>query len=302
MFILLYIVLLALVVGETPVEVNFLGISFPIPKIGDYKCQHTSVLGTHNYTSIERPEGFRGYYFYTPPTQVRALVLNLHHLSGDCEQFRRQSCIVTGADKNGWLVVTPCGLPGLFGLNSWNAGTCCQPNQKVDDYAFMEDIIARLRPSVDIPVYAAGYSNGAMLAEALMCRNIVTRAVSVSGVITGGEKALEACRSSYKRSDNARMGHVHGTSDLAVPYYRGLTSYLFDFPSIPDNMNTWAANLGCHGTKQTSHGPFDFIEWSDCENGGNVTLVRNNIGHGGHLWWELDDFSTSNFAIGMLED
>ncbi|KAF4661618.1 hypothetical protein FOZ61_003066 [Perkinsus olseni] len=302
MSICLSAILLSSAAATTPEVVDILGISFPIPKIGDYECQKVQLNGSYEYKTISRPEGDRHFFVYTPAvTQVRALVLNLHHLSGDCRLFRKQSCIVNAADKNGWLVVTPCGLPGLLGLNSWNAGSCCQTDKTIDDYGFMKDIIALLLPTNHIPVYAVGYSNGAMLAEGLLCRNIVTRAVSVSGVITGGKEGLKACRSSFRMSAEARLGHVHGLLDPFVPYYFGPTSLIFDFPSVPNDMNTWAVKFNCDGTTKTSRGLiFDFTEWRNCQNGSEVKLVRNNIGS--HFWWEVDDFSTSSFAINMLEN
>ncbi|KAF4719223.1 hypothetical protein FOZ62_028923 [Perkinsus olseni] len=283
MSLLLSTILLSSAAATTPEVVDILGISFPIPKIGDYKCQKVQLNGSYESKTISRPEGDRHFFVYTPAvTQVRALVLNLHHLSGDCQLFRKQSCIVNAADKNGWLVVTPCGLPGLLGLNSWNAGSCCQTDKTIDDYGFMKDIIALLLPTNHIPVYAVGYSN-------------------VSGVITGGEEGLEACRESYQPSAGARLGHVHGLLDPFVPYYFGPTSLVFHFPSVPNDMNTWAVKFNCDGTTKTSRGLiFDFIEWRNCQNGSEVKLVRNNIGS--HFWWEVDDFSTSSFAINMLED
>ncbi|KAF4659007.1 hypothetical protein FOL47_007763 [Perkinsus chesapeaki] len=277
-----------------------LGFPFFVPKIGDWKCQKVVMNGSYAYNSITRPEGERYYYTYTPTTQVRAVVLNLHHLSGYCEGFRRQSCIVTGAEENGWLVVTPCGLPGFLRWNSWNAGSCCQTNKDIDDYGFMRDLIATVRPHADIPVYAVGYSNGGMMAEGLLCRNMITRVVSVSGIITEGQDGLAACRSSYKHSAGARIGHVHGLLDILVPYTSGPASLVFNFPSVAGDMQTWASNMACGEPSETSRSIFDFEEWHGCDKGAKVVLVRNNLG--GHFWWEVDAFSTSQFPINMLKD
>ncbi|KAF4697950.1 hypothetical protein FOZ62_013959, partial [Perkinsus olseni] len=244
MSILLHAILLASAAATPPEALSDLGFSFNLPKVGVKECRKIQLNGSYEYRTISRPEGDRHFFVYTPAvTQVRALVLNLHHLGGSCHTFREQSCIVNAADKNGWLVVTPCGLPGPLGFNAFNAGSCCQTDKTIDDYGFMKDIIALLLDTSSIPVYAVGFSNGGMLAEGLLCRNIITRAVSVSGVITNGQEGLKACRESYQPSAGARLGNVHGLLDPLIPYYFGPGTFIFGTPSIPDDMDTWAANF-----------------------------------------------------------
>ncbi|KAF4676007.1 hypothetical protein FOL47_006807 [Perkinsus chesapeaki] len=256
--------------------------------------------GTDEYVNITHQNTTRYYYLYTPNTTVQAILLNIHGLGDSCHHFREASGLVDLADAHGLLVVTPCGLPNGFLLNSFNAGVCCQTNKKVDDFGFIKKILAIVNPSNKLPVFSAGFSNGGMMSEGLLCLDMVTKAVSVSGVEVlepGSEDGIKACSANFTESQ-AKIANVHGTADMLVPY--GGNSWL-GYPPVEEDMHAWSSRLDCatNYTNTKTDQDYDYLEYTGCKQlGSRVLLVRHN--GGGHAWHGSGDFDTPKFVVDFL--
>ncbi|KAF4670397.1 hypothetical protein FOZ61_000091 [Perkinsus olseni] len=273
----------------------------PIATITERRGVANPVLGgVEDYRNLTHQNGARFYYVYTPNTTTSAILFNIHGLGDSCQNFRHTSGLVDLADENGLMVVTPCGLRNGFYLHSWNAGVCCQTNKNIDDFGFIKAILSDVNSASVLPVFTAGFSNGGMMAEGLLCLNIVTRAVSVSGVVVlepGNEGGIKTCTGSFTELE-AKVANVHGTFDPVVPY--GGNS-LFGFPPVEDDMKAWSSRLGCDTSysKDRTDQKYDFLEYEGCQRkGSRVLLVRHNWGV--HTWHGSGDFNTPRFVVDFL--
>lgn len=126
----------------------------------------------------------RSFLLHLPPAAAAGpvpLVLVFHGHHGNASLMRVMTGLDAAADAAGVAVAYPNGtgrIGGWLGL-SWNALTCCgrAAGQGVDDVAFADSLVARLGRALPVDtarVYAAGFSNGGMLALLLACRSART--------------------------------------------------------------------------------------------------------------------------------
>ncbi|KAF4699424.1 hypothetical protein FOZ62_005686 [Perkinsus olseni] len=294
--VLLCAVLLGLVMGA---EMTITPMA--IPAVTEGRSAANSVLGgVEEYRNLTHQNGTRFYYVYTPNTTTRTILFNIHGLGDSCHNFRHASGLVDLADENGLMVVTPCGLPNGFYLNSFNAGVCCQTNKKIDDFGFIKAILSDVNSASVLPVFSAGFSNGGMMAEGLLCLDVVTKAVSVSGVEVlepGSEGGIKACTANFTELE-AKVANVHGTADFLVPYGG---NRLLGYPPVEDDMRAWSSRLGCDSnyTEVRTDQEYDFLEYEGCrQKRSRVLLVRHN--GGGHTWHGSGDFDTPKFVVDFL--
>ena len=130
----------------------------------------------------------------------------------------------TVADREGFVVVYPGGLPGGDGDPGWN--DCRADNQlasTADDIAFLDALIDRLRSQYGLPasrVFLSGGSNGAQMTFAY----VTARAAAVAAAATSnGNLPLNpkpgACSENPSRPVPILM--THGAEDPAMPYAGG---------------------------------------------------------------------------------
>ena len=102
--------------------------------------------------SIKRPEGERNFLIHVPQnnTQQYSLHLTFHGLGDNCNNFIKATNFIPLSDKHNIILVAPCGFPGYFGNNSWNAGSCCQPDKSVNDIEFTKEIITYMKTNYNI--------------------------------------------------------------------------------------------------------------------------------------------------------
>ncbi|MBN2084133.1 MAG: hypothetical protein JW748_02845 [Anaerolineales bacterium] len=228
----------------------------------------------------------RSYLLHVPPgfsaTAPAALVFMFHGLAEDGFSMS----VVTGmseiADANNFLVVYPNGTAAPGPL-SWNAGGCCgyALNNQVDESEFIREILADLGRSFTIDpkrVYAAGFSNGALLSYRLGCEMSDTFAAiaPVAGILS-----QNPCRPDRPVS----VIHFHGDSDVSVPYRGGgmNPSTGLPFPSVDRGIAAWVRLNGCADSPQREQlGIVSHTAYTACRDGSAVELyVVRGVGH---LW------------------
>jgi polyhydroxybutyrate depolymerase len=228
----------------------------------------------------------RSYLLHVPPefsaTEPAALVFVFHGLAEDAFYMS----VVTGmseiADANGFLVVYPNGTapPGPL---SWNAGGCCgyALDTQVDEPAFIREILADLGRSFTIDpqrVYAAGFSNGALLSYRLGCEMSDTFAAiaPVAGILS-----QNPCRADQPVS----VIHIHADGDVSVPYKGGgmNPSTGLPFPSVDRGIATWVRLNGCEDLPEREQlGIVAHTMYPSCRNGSAVELYV--VKGMGHIW------------------
>lgn len=216
----------------------------------------------------------RDYRLYRPAglTGRAPLVLVYHGWMESVATTERQRGWREAADRHGFVVVFPDGVE-----ESFNAGGCCGPAQErdVDDvaaaHAMIDDVARRLQ--VDRRrVYAAGFSNGGMMAYRLACESDRFAAVAP---VAGAQ--LVDC---VQRRPVSIM-HIHGTADTVVPFEGPAGSDPARLPATRPILSEWRSRLGCAPAQVTTRGDLRRSS-SRCPGGRNVDLVT--IRGLDHVW------------------
>jgi polyhydroxybutyrate depolymerase len=133
------------------------------------------------------------------------------------------------ADREGFVVVYPGGLPARDGNAGW---TDCRADNAVaseaDDIGFLDALIDRLRTQYSLPsakIFMAGGSNGAQMTLAYA----ISRASNVAAIATSSGNLPQspksgACSGTPSRRVPALM--THGTADTLMPYGGGCVANL----------------------------------------------------------------------------
>ena len=133
------------------------------------------------------------------------------------------------ADREGFVVVYPGGLPARDGNAGW---TDCRADNTVaseaEDIGFLDALIDRLRTQYSLPsakIFMAGGSNGAQMTLAYA----ISRASNVAAIATSSGNLPQslksgACSGTPSRRVPALM--THGTADTLMPYGGGCVANL----------------------------------------------------------------------------
>jgi polyhydroxybutyrate depolymerase len=137
------------------------------------------------------------------------------------------TCLVTGAEARGMIVVVPDGTANGLGYRTWNAGgegvgacnRACEDH--VDDIGYLRalvDHVKKLVPVDEARVYVTGFSNGASMSHRAACEmsDVVAAIAPVSGAnqfaFAGGACAPERA---------VPVLHMHGELDPCWPFAGG---------------------------------------------------------------------------------
>jgi polyhydroxybutyrate depolymerase len=225
----------------------------------------------------------RSYFLHIPPNlaadQPLPLVLVFHGFSGTGESMAMTTGFSDLADSFGFLVVYPNGL-GPVGATSWNAGGCCgyAKSNNIDEVAFVRGILSDLGTIARIDskrVYAAGFSNGAMLSYRLGCEMSDTLAAvaPVAGVLLNNP-----CDPAQPVS----ILHIHGMTDNSVPYSGNTTPAAPGvFESVQQSIAAFVGLDGCPLTPEVEQTSLvTHTAYGPCNNGTAVELYAlQGIGH-----------------------
>lgn len=228
-----------------------------------------------------------------PPDKPAALVLVLHGGGGNATITARQTHFDDQADRSGFIVVYPNGTDrarpllnalGKPGLLTWNAGTCCgyAVEHNVDDVAFIRALVVQLERDYRIDparVYAAGLSNGGMMAYRLACE--ASDIFAAIGPVSAVEIA-PACNPTRP----VAVIHFHGSADQNVPLQGGVGAKALvkqDRPPVRSTIDFWVRHDRCNAEPDRSqHGKVALLAWRGCADGSEVAFYV--IDGGGHAW------------------
>ena len=190
----------------------------------------------------------RSYLLYVPRHKVAAarlpLVLVLHGGASRPKDIARASEMHRIAEREGFIVAYPAGMPGGFGF-TWNPGGQAN-HSSADDVGFLRALIGDLcaRYPVDPQrVFVAGISIGGSMAYRLACS--LSQVFAAVGVVAGA-MTYEDCRPAHPVS----IIHIHGTADQRVPYEGGrgrFTALHNNWPAISRAIDRWRAINRCEG-------------------------------------------------------
>ena len=188
---------------------------------GRFNKNLDSCYSNTNIQSIFHNGKSREYILYIPDSYDGAstipLVLNFHGFGESASDFMNNADMRTVSELNTFILIYPQGSC-LNGSSHWNACLTGGDNKSyADDFGFVESIISEISSQYNVDlkrVYAAGYSNGGMMAYGLANykSDLIAAVASVSGVM------LDCIGST---SHPMPVVHLHGTSDDIIPYNGG---------------------------------------------------------------------------------
>ena len=153
---------------------------------------------------------------YDGATAVPVL-FNFHGFGGSASEFMQEADMRSLAEADTFILIYPQGSC-LDGSSHWNACPAGGDNKSnADDFGFVEAIINEISSQYNVDVeriYAAGYSNGGMMAYGLANykSDLIAAVASVSG-------AMLDCTGPTNHP--MPVVHLHGTSDGVLPYNGG---------------------------------------------------------------------------------
>lgn len=225
---------------------------------------------------VDLPPGYDG-------RRPLPLVLVFHGGGGSGAQARAQYGMAEMGRREGFIVVHPNGS-GRGRLLTWNAGTCCAyaQRQRIDEVAFVRALLDTLQAALRIDparVYAAGMSNGGMMAHQVGCA--LGGRVAAIGVVAG-ELTVPDCRPPRP----VAVLVIHGTADENLPFEGGVGRKAVarhDARSVAHAVDTWRRLDACPAAPVvTRKGVVTHTRYAPCARGTAVELYA--IEGGGHAW------------------
>jgi polyhydroxybutyrate depolymerase len=236
----------------------------------------------------------RTYHLYVPnsltPGQSVPLLVAMHGGVGWGLQYAKNSNFDGLAEANRFIVVFPDGIgigPDNDSTRTWNGGDCCGPaaKQNVDDVAFISQLIDTIEQSQPVDqtrVFAAGHSNGGIMAYRLACE-LSDKIVAVG--VQSSSLELDSCHPTHPVS----LIHIHGTADKNLPIDGGVGVDGIsgvDFKPPLDGIHTLVSVDACPADSTTTvdadNADVTTETWQPCRDGTAVEFVK--VAGATHAW------------------
>lgn len=248
--------------------------------------------GDHTFTLSWQGEA-RPWQLHVPPGfepgRPAAVVYFFHGGGGNMQHGADDKLYgqISASDRHGHLAVFPNGHGRLKSgkLATWNAGHCCGAarDDDIDDVGFVRAIHAELGKRFKIDpqkVFAAGMSNGGMMAYRLACdaSDLFTAMTAVAG--TDNTRSCQPARP-------VAVLHIHARDDERVLFNGGAgqpSPQVTEFTSVAESTSRWVQRNGCQPTprKVLEVPGASCVEHEGCQGGSRVRLCETDTG--GHAW------------------
>ena len=177
----------------------------------------------------------REYILYVPNSydenSATPILFNFHGFGGSASQFISRADMRAEAELNSFILVYPQGSC-LDGVPHWNPCPIDGDNKSsADDLGFFEAMVNEISTEYNLDmerIYAAGYSNGGMMAYGLANykSNLIAAVASVSG-------SMLDCLDTP--SHPMPVLHLHGTNDGVIAYDESSN----DYNSVQSTLDYW---------------------------------------------------------------
>ena len=188
-----------------------------------------------NAQAIVHDDINREYILYIPNsydgTSAVPILFNFHGFGGSASEFINDADMRAEAESNTFILVYPQGSC-LDDSSHWNPCPIDGDNKSsADDLGFVEAIVNEVSSQYNLDmdrIYAAGYSNGGMMAYGLANykSNLIAAVASVSG-------SMLDCLGNT--SHPMPVLHLHGTIDGVIAYDEGSN----DYNSVQSTLDYW---------------------------------------------------------------
>jgi len=186
------------------------------------------------------------------------------------------------AEEDTFIVIYGQGV-GL--IPTWNGGGCCgvAESLNVDDVGYVETMLDYVLESIEYDtkrVYAAGHSNGGLLAYRLACE--LPHRIAAIGPVAG---TLEVTNCSVSERV-VPVFHIHGSDDAHVLWDGGLGCGVSEYPfsGVEYSLGVWREYGNCSSDSVVifTQGNGVCSSFLGCRPGVEVVICR--IEGGGHSW------------------
>ena len=242
----------------------------------------------------------RTYILHVPPgydgTKALPLVFILHGFGGNAASMVKLTGMNDKADQENFFVAYLNGTEGtntdkgVSGL-AWNNGLTPELNMTVDDVAFVRDLLKHLEGQLYVDshrVYAAGFSNGAMMAHRLGAElpDLLAGVAVVEGTIGLAQSDGNFVTTPTPIGPIAVI-IIHGKQDMNLPYNGGQATQgagKLYAKSAADSVAFWVQADGCMGTPQQASETANVLvtDYRTCAAGSEVLFYT--IVNGQHEW------------------
>ena len=241
--------------------------------------------------NIEVEGETREYLIHIPnsydSTKSVPIMLNFHGFGGSASDYIQEADMRSLAEADTFILIYPQGSY-LNGFSHWNACPIGGDNKSdADDFGFVEDIIDEISSQYNIDmerIYAAGYSNGGMMAYGLANykSDLIAAVASVSG-------AMLDCIGNT--SHPMPVLHLHGTDDYVLPYNGDK-----GFNSVQNTLDHWIDfnNTTTNPSISTEDSGGMVIEHYVYDQGDNSVSVEHYKYIGGKHVWDIGTFQGQN--------
>lgn len=261
----------------------------PPMKPGDYK-QAIPINGMKRQYILHVPPGYDG-------STALPLMFVLHGFGGAAGGMPKTTGMNEKADQENFFVAYLNGTEGkntekgIEGL-AWNAGLTPDLNLTADDVAFVRDLAKQLEGQLYVDsqrIYAAGFSNGAMMSHKLGAS--LPDLLAGVAVVEGTMGIRQPDGTFLTISDPIGpmpIIIVHGKDDTHIIYDGGQATEgagKIYAKSVADAVAFWTQADGCTGAPQTetsADGNVITDDYTDCKDGSEVMLVT--VINGRHEW------------------
>jgi polyhydroxybutyrate depolymerase len=213
----------------------------------------------------------RAYFLHIPasyqPGQPVPLLLAFHGRTSNGGEVLQSSQFVSwGSQMN--FIVASVNAATYENITSWNAGTCCVPATDAleNDVLLTSAIIEAIKKNYDIDssrVWAAGHSNGGMMAYRLACD--LSDKITAIAVVVGS-----LVDTSCNPANQVSLLHIHGDLDPLVPVQGGGK---LDTPNIYYSVLDYAKANSCNASSSANFTSEEQQFIWNCPNSSQVQLV-----------------------------
>lgn len=274
----LVVILLSILLGCSEDEVN----TTPDSNISNTSSNTIMHVGVNREYLVYIPSSYN--QTYSAP-----LMLNFHGFGGNSSDFMNYADMRTLAESDTFILVYPQGSLSN-GFSHWNPCPIGGDNKSTaDDFGFIEAMVQEIASQYNVDldrIYAAGYSNGGMMAYGLA--NYKSELVSAVASVSG---AMLDCIGTTNHP--MPVLHLHGTNDDVIPYDGD--SY---YGSAQSTIDHW---VNFNSTNTNPVVSIDDAEGRTIEQfvydqgDSNVSVEHYKYINGGHNWFnsKFKDQSTS---------
>ena len=212
-------------------------------------------------------------------TSAVPVLFNLHGFGDNASDYMNNADMRAVAESDTFILVYPQGSCS-DGSSHWNPCPTGGDNKSTaDDVGFVESMISEISSQYNVDmerIYAAGYSNGGMMAYGLANykSDLIAAVASVSG-------AMLDCIGST--SHPIPLIHLHGTSDGVLPY-NGSS----DWNSVQSTLDYWINFNNTNITPTVSNdnsGGMSIEHYVYDQGDSSVSVEHYKFIGGDHVWF-----------------